>query len=177
MTVPDLPFLTSEQTMLSPFRAAIVAAALAVASPAFAQHGVVHLGDLDISLPFTRATLPNAPVGGGFMTITNNGAEDDRLVSASSDAAAEVQLHEMAMDGDVMKMRRLADGIVIPAGETVELKPGGLHVMFIGLAAPFVEGETVTVTLSFEKAGSIEVGLPVGGAAAAAADGEHGGHH
>jgi Uncharacterized protein conserved in bacteria len=120
--------------------------------------------------------FPNAPAGGGFMTITNTGAEDDRLLSAASDAAAKVELHEMAMEGDVMKMRPMADGIVIPAGETVTLEPGGLHVMFMGLSAPFIEGETVTVTLTFEKAGAVEVELPVGGVSAAAAEGHHG-HH
>ena len=155
---------------------AIAAAAFLLIAPAAAQHDPIRLGDIEISAPFTRASLPNAPAGGGFMTITNTGAEDDRLLSAASDAAAKVELHEMAMEGDVMKMRPMADGIVIPAGETVTLEPGGLHVMFMGLSAPFIEGETVTVTLTFEKAGAVEVELPVGGVSAAAAEGHHG-HH
>jgi periplasmic copper chaperone A len=82
----------------------------------------------------------------------------------------------MAMEGDVMKMRPMSDGIVIPAGETVSLEPGGLHVMFMGLSSPFIEGETVTVTLTFEKAGSVDVELAVGGVSAAAAEAHHG-HH
>jgi copper(I)-binding protein len=154
-------------------RAALVAAIL-VATPAFAHDGVVHLGAINISLPFTRATLPNAPVGGGFLTIENEGPEPDRLVSASSPAAAAVQIHEMAMEGDVMKMRPLADGLELPAGETIVLAPGGLHLMFTGLKQAFVEGETVPVTLVFEKAGTVELALPVlGSAADAAALGEH----
>jgi copper(I)-binding protein len=154
-------------------RAALVAAIL-VATPAFAHDGVVHLGAINISLPFTRATLPNAPVGGGFLTIENEGPEPDRLVSASSPAAAAVQIHEMAMEGDVMKMRPLADGLELPAGETIVLAPGGLHLMFTGLKQAFVEGETVPVTLVFEKAGTVELALPVlGSAADAAAPGEH----
>ena len=68
----------------------------------------VTLGSLEISGAFTRATLPNAPVGGGFLTITNTGAEPDRLVSVTSPVSGDVQMHEMAMEDDVMKMQRLA---------------------------------------------------------------------
>jgi copper(I)-binding protein len=151
--------------MIRLLRAAL-AAAILVVTPAFAHNGVTHLGAINISLPFTRATLPNAPVGGGFLTIENEGPEADRLISASSPAAAEVQIHEMAMEGDVMKMRQLADGLELPAGQTVVLAPGGFHLMFMGLKQAFVEGETVAVTLTFEKAGSVEVLLPVEAAAA-----------
>ena len=143
-----------------------LAAAILVVTPALAHNGVIHLGDINISLPFTRATLPNAPVGGGFLTIENTGTEADRLVSATSEVAGETQIHEMAMEGDVMKMRQLADGLEIPAGETVVLAPGGFHIMFMGLKQAFVEGETVAVTLTFERAGSVEVLLPVAAAAA-----------
>lgn len=138
-----------------------LAAAILIVTPAFAHNGVIHLGPINISGPFTRATLPNAPVGGGFLTIENTGTEADRLVSATSSSAKETQIHEMAMEGDVMKMRALADGLEIPAGETVTLSPGGFHLMFMGLNEAFVEGETVTVTLTFEKAGTVEVPLPV----------------
>lgn len=156
------------------FARAAVMAAILVVTPAFAHNGVTHLGALNISLPFTRATLPNAPVGGGFLTIENEGPEPDRLISASSPAATDVQVHEMAMEGDVMKMRPLADGLELPAGETVVLSPGGFHLMFLGLKQAFVEGETVPVTLVFEKAGTVELALPVlGSAADAAAPGEH----
>ncbi|MAY86173.1 MAG: hypothetical protein CML02_05565 [Pseudooceanicola sp.] len=124
--------------------------------------GAVTVGALEIAGGFSRATLPNAPVGGGFMTITNTGATDDRLIGAASSVAGHMEVHEMAMDGDVMRMRELADGLPIPAGETVELKPGGFHIMFMELQEPLVEGEVVTVTLTFETAGEVEVPLMIG---------------
>ena len=158
--------------MLRLLRAAL-AAAILVVTPAFAHNGIVHLGDINISLPFTRATLPNAPVAGGFLTIENTGTEPDRLISARSDIAGDTQIHEMAMQGDVMKMRPLADGLEIPAGKTVVLAPGGFHIMFMGLKQTLVEGETITVTLTFEKAGTVDVVLPIEAAAADAPTAEH----
>lgn len=144
------------------------------------HHGAaaeVKAGDLVISAPFTRATLPNAPVGGGFMTITNPTDTADRLVSATSPAAGEVQVHEMAMEGDVMKMRQLPDGLEIPAHGSATLEPGGLHLMFMKLKQTFKEGETVPVTLVFEKAGEVTLDLPVQAFAAdSAGHGEHAGH-
>jgi len=154
--------------MLRLVRAAAAAFVL-LASPAFAHNGVTHLGPINISVPFARATLPNAPVGGGFMTIENTGTEADRLVSVTTDVAAKSEIHEMSMDGQVMKMRALTDGLEIPAGETITLSPGGFHLMFMGLKGAFVEGQTVNVTLTFEKAGTVELALPVLGAAADAA--------
>lgn len=124
--------------------------------------GPITLGPLEIAGAFSRATLPNAPVAGGFVTIINTGSEDDRLVGASSDVAGHMEVHEMAMDGDVMRMRELADGLAIPAGETVTLEPGGFHVMFMDLQDALVEGEEVLVTLDFEKAGQVEVPFAIG---------------
>ncbi len=131
-----------------------------------AAGAAVTVGDLEISGAFTRATLPNAPVAGGYLTIANTGAEDDRLVAVSTPAAGMSQIHEMKMEGDVMKMNELPDGLVIPAGGSVSLAPGGYHLMFMDLRGPLVEGETVTVTLTFEKAGTVDVQLPVGSPAA-----------
>jgi copper(I)-binding protein len=141
-------------------RLAVVLTATLLPGAAFAED--MMLGDLTLSGAFTRAMAPTAKVGGGFITITNNGQEDDRLISASSPAAPVVQLHEMAVVDDVMKMRELPDGIEIPAGETVTLKPGGLHIMFMQVPTPFEEGSEVPVTLTFEKAGSVDVMLHVG---------------
>jgi copper(I)-binding protein len=126
----------------------------------------VTVGGLTISGAFARATLPNAPVGGGFLTIVNSGSEADRLIAAATPVAGEVQLHEMKMEGDVMKMAELANGIEIPAGATVTLAPGGLHLMFMQLKEPLVEGTKVPVTLTFEKAGTVEVEVEIGGIAA-----------
>lgn len=132
------------------------------AAVAPADTDTVKLGDLELTGGFARAMLPGQPVGGGFITIKNAGSSDDRLVSVQSSVAGDVELHEMAVVNDVMKMRKLADGIPVPAGQTVELKPGGLHMMFMAVKEPFVEGGKVTATLTFEKAGTVDVVLPVG---------------
>jgi len=119
------------------------------------------VGDLVISAPMAKATPPNAPVSGGYMTITNNGSQPDRLVSVSTPFAPKVEIHEMTMEGDVMKMRPVAGGLEIPAGGSVELKPGGYHVMFMDLSEPLKEGESRKAVLTFEKAGTVEVEFTV----------------
>ena len=127
-----------------------------------ASAGVVKVGELELSAASTKAMLPGQPVGGGFVTIRNTGTSDDRLVSVSSPLAGRAEIHEMAMANDVMKMRKLNDGIVVPAGQTVELSPGGLHFMFFNVKKPFAEGDKVPMTLTFEKAGEVSIELPVG---------------
>ena len=117
------------------------------------------LGKLLIENAYTRATVPGQQVAAGFMKIENKGAVD-QLLSASSPAAGEVQLHEMSMEGNVMKMRQVKD-IAVPAGGVVELKPGGLHLMFMNIKAPLTAGQTVPVKLKFAKAGEVEVKVPV----------------
>lgn len=119
------------------------------------------LGGLKIGHPWTRATPPSAPSGGGFLTVTNTGTTADRLVSASSPAAGQVQIHEMKMDGTIMRMRELENGLEIPPGATVTLAPGGLHLMMMGLKNPLKEATRVPLTLVFEKAGKIDVELVV----------------
>lgn len=138
-----------------------------VATPGFGHDAPapfqdVVLGTLTISSAYARATLPNAPVGAAYLTITNNGSSDDRLISASSPIAGVTQLHEMKMVNDIMQMNELPDGVAIPAGQSVMLEPGGLHVMLMNLNGPLTEGATFAVTLSFEKAGTIEVQVPIG---------------
>ena len=138
-------------------------ALLFLAAPiAASAQDVFTLGMLEISGGFSRATLPNAPVGAGYLTITNKGAEDDTLVSASSPIAGKTQIHEMKMEGDVMKMNEVEGGLVIPAGQSVMLAPGSFHIMFMDLKEPLVENAMVPVTLTFEKAGPIEIQLVVG---------------
>ena len=102
-----------------------------------------------------------ADVAAGFMTITNTGTQDDRLVKASSDISSSVQIHDMKMVGDVMKMEELPDGIVIPAGGSVKLKPKSLHIMFMGLKRQVIEGEEFSGTLTFEKAGTVNIDYEV----------------
>ena len=118
-------------------------------------------GTIVVEKPFSRATPGGAQVGAGYMTITNKGATADRLVSASSPAAGKVQIHEMSMQDNVMKMRELADGLPVGAGKTVALAPGGHHLMIMGLKSPLKAGDKVPVTLIFEKAGKVEVTLDV----------------
>lgn len=99
--------------------------------------------------------------GAAYMTISNSGDVADRLVSASTEMAESIELHTTFDDGGVMKMQPLEDGIEIPAGEQVELQPGGLHVMLIGLAGDLVPGSSYTLTLEFAEAGTVDVEVPV----------------
>lgn len=142
-----------------------VALGITFSGAALAQTASV--GAIKIENAYTRATVPGQQVAGGFMKIENKGATD-QLLSASSPVAGEVQLHEMAMEGNIMKMRQVKD-IAVPAGGAVELKPGGLHLMFMNIKAPLAAGESVPVKLKFAKAGEVEVKMPVN------AMGQHGG--
>ena len=131
-------------------------------------------GDIHVVHPWARATPPGAPTGAAYMTIANSGAVADRLVAVSSPAAQRAEVHQMTMEGDIMRMRHLADGLEIAAGGEVALEPGGYHLMLIGLDAPLVEDTRVPLTLEFARAGTIEVELAVerpGGDG-----GDHGGH-
>ena len=132
-------------------------AALPVLAHDYAAEG------LSIAHPHAFATAPGAPVGGGYLTIRNDGPDAERLLGVRVDAgtARGAQLHEMTMEGDVMRMREVGGGIPIPAGGTVELAPGGLHVMFTGLAATLDEGARFPAILVFERAGEIEVEFAV----------------
>jgi periplasmic copper chaperone A len=154
-----MPSLTARILALSLFLATPVAA-FADHSHADHNHGAERNG-IAIEAAYSRAMLPVAKVGGGYLTITNHG-EDDRLVGASSERAQSVQIHEMKMADGIMEMREIRDGVAVPAHSTLELKPGGYHLMFMNVAQPFKEGETVKARLMFEKAGEIEIELSVG---------------
>jgi len=117
------------------------------------------LGQLKIGNPYARATAPGQKAAGGFMKIENKGAAD-QLIAASSPVAGEMQLHTMAMDGNVMKMREVK-AIDVPANGSVDLKPGGLHLMFMDIKTPLKAGEAVPVKLKFQKAGEVEIKVPV----------------
>ena len=104
-----------------------------------------------ITQAWSRATPGGAPVAGGYLTIENKGSLPDRLLSGSTDAARKIEIHEMALDKGIMTMRPIEGGLFIEAGKTVKFEPGGRHLMFIGLAAPFREGEQVSVSLAFEQ--------------------------
>ena len=143
---------------------------LAAAVATFALPALAHdykLGSLEIGNPWTRATPPSAQSGGGFLTITNKGTTPDRLVAVRSTASSKTEIHEMRMDGNVMRMRELEKGLEIPPGATVELKPGSYHLMFMELKAPFAKDAKIPATLVFEKAGSVDVELSVAAMGAA----------
>jgi copper(I)-binding protein len=138
---------------MMPIKLAILAVAL-TANIAFA--GDFPVKSLVVSNPFARATPPGARVAGVFMSIDNRGKDADRLLGAASPAAGVVQIHEMAMDGGVMRMREVK-GLDLKPGATVALMPGGYHVMLQDLKQSLKEGEEIPLTLTFEKAGSVDV--------------------
>ena len=143
-----------------PFRIAALSLLVALL-PSLAHAHDYKLGALEIGHPWARATAPTAPAGAGYLTIKNTGTASDRLLSASTPAAGLAQVHEMKMEGGVMRMRELEHGLEIQPGATVSLAPGGFHLMLTNLRAPLKEGTRVPITLVFEKAGSIEVELAV----------------
>jgi copper(I)-binding protein len=138
-------------------------AVLLAASASAAHAKDYHAGSLDITGPWSRATPKGAPVAAGYLTIKNDGTTADRLVGVSSDAAAKVKMHEMSMANGVMKMRPITGGLEIKPGETVELKPEGLHLMFIKPKSQLKQGDHVKATLEFEKAGKVDVDFDVTG--------------
>lgn len=129
------------------------------AAPAYAED--VKIGDIIVSSAWSRATPNGAKIGVGYVRLTNTGTENDRLVSLSTDAAAKAEIHEMAMKDGIMTMRPLPQGIDLDPGETVELKPGGTHIMFIDILRPLKEGQLITAKLVFQHAGAGSVDFDI----------------
>jgi copper(I)-binding protein len=115
------------------------------------------IGGLRVGNPWTRATPKGASVAGGYMSITNGGTAPDRLIAGSSEIAARFEVHSMVMEQGVAKMRPVQGGLEIKPGETVELRPGSLHIMLMGLKRPLEKGQKVKGTLEFEKAGKLDI--------------------
>jgi periplasmic copper chaperone A len=155
--------------------ASAAALVLQAAPPSFAQaHETLSKdGTILIQNLWTRATPNGAKVAGGFITITNKGTTPDRLLSASAKTAERVEIHEMAMNNGVMKMRELDKGLEIKPGETIELKPGGYHLMLMDIKEPAMEGGKIEGTLVFEKAGIIDIFLHVRAIGATSASKHH----
>ena len=126
-------------TMTQPIAALILSLALS---------GLAH-AQVAVDAPWVRATVPQQTATGAFMRLTASG--DLRLVGARSDVAQNTEVHEMAMQGQMMRMRQVA-ALPLPRGQAVALAPGGYHVMLIGLKRPLSAGEQVTLTLVFEDA-------------------------
>lgn len=148
---------------------AAIAALLLLSGAAQADHKMA-------KAPFAYATAASARAGGAYVSVMNHGPAD-RLIGARSDAAKRVEIHENVMTGGVMKMRKV-DAIVLPEDGVIEMKPGGYHIMFMGLTQPFEAGATVPVTLIFESGAELVVETPVieRGESAPAGDSDHSGH-
>jgi len=130
------------------------------------------LAQVEIENPWSRATPGGAKVGAGYMVLNNKAGKPDRLVSASSPAAERVETHLHIKEGEVMRMREVK-GYDIPAKGRFELKPGGAHLMFMNIKAPFKDGDRIPVTLKFERAGDVKAALRVGKPGAPAAPHKH----
>jgi len=138
----------------------IFAVAIAALAPAAAWAHDYQLGQLYVDHPYAIATPPGAPVGAAYFSIENTGPSTEHLLSLTSPVAGMVQVHEMKMDGDVMRMREVKS-LAIPAGRTVALKPGVLHIMLMQLKQPLKAGDKFPMTLTFDHAGKLDVSVPV----------------
>jgi copper(I)-binding protein len=147
--------------------------ALATGSPSFAHE--IRLGTLELSDLWARATPPGAVTAAGYLTITNDGGEADRLIAVATPLAARGEVHEMAVTDGVMTMTP-AEPVEIAPGATVTLAPGGFHLMFVGMKEPLTAGTVMPVTLTFENAGTIETYLHVVAIGALAPETEHEDH-
>ena len=154
-------------------RIAFMIAAFAALAVLPAQAADFTAGNLKISSPWARATPKGASVGGGYMTITNTGTAADHLVGGSTDISRGFEVHEMNMEGGVMKMRPVAGGIEIKPGQTVTLDPSGYHVMFVGLKDQLKQGDHFKATLQFDKAGKVDVDFAIEGIGAKTGGGDH----
>ncbi len=172
---------------MNPFRLAAIAALVAFSLPALADEGLLEAGcatgqtftggAIAVTGAYTRAMLPRAASAGGYLSIANAGSVADTLTGASSAAAAQLDLHQMTLEGDMMKMAPVEGGLEIPAGGSVALAPSGYHLMFTGIETPFREGACVVVTLHFAVAGDVRVELNVGAIAQGEPVLDHDMHH
>ncbi len=119
--------------------------------------GDITVGSLIVENPWSRATPKGAKVGAGYLSIFNIGKIDDRLVSATSEISERVEIHESSIANGIMKMRKITDGLAIKSKNLIDFKPGGYHLMFVGLKAPLKKDQSFNVTLKFEKTGEIDV--------------------
>jgi periplasmic copper chaperone A len=136
----------------------VVATALLIASTSFA---FAQDTSIQIEQPWSRATPAGAGTGAVYLTVNNKSHDADRLLSASSDVAEKSQIHEMKVVNGIMEMREITGGVPVPAGGSIVLKPGSYHVMLVGLKKPLKAGETISLTLDFEKAGKVSITVPI----------------
>lgn len=149
--------------------AALAITSTLLAAAPLSQAHEYKLGQLEIGHPYARATVPGQPAAGAYLSIENKGSTPDRLVSVSSPVAKSGEIHTMAMEGNVMKMRELDGGLEVKPGQKIAMQPGnGYHIMLMGLSKPLQAGQKVPATLTFEKAGKVEVTFNVEDGKAAA---------
>lgn len=154
-------------------RGAALAVLLVLAGAAPAAAHMVKTGGLVIDGVWARATAASARAGAAYLTVINTGAVADRLVGAETDAAGRVDLHTHSVVDGIAMMRPVDGGIPLPPGDTVVLRPGGLHVMLMGLTGPLVQGEKFDLRLRFEHAPAVTVTVGI----AAPGASEPAGHH
>ena len=157
--------------MKAGYRALFLVAAMGLVFPAVADDYVI--GKLTVGDPWARASAGPAKAGAAYVTITNGGAETDRLIAAATPAAKRAAVHTHMMDRGVMKMRPV-EAVEVDPGEPTVFMPGGLHIMLMGLKAPLVEGDTFPLTLTFERSGIVEVRVRVLGVGATRHPEHHG---
>ena len=157
--------------MKAAYRALILVAAMGMVFPTVADETTV--GALTIEDAWARASAGPAKAGAAYVTITNGGAETDRLIAVTTPVANKAAVHAHMMDGGVMKMRPV-EAVEVNPGEPTVFMPGGLHVMLMGLKAPLMKGDTFPLTLTFEKSGMAEVRVRVLGIGAARHPEHHG---
>jgi periplasmic copper chaperone A len=171
--------------MQTTLKTAALATAIFLQTTGTVLAGQIKHGTLTISAPWAKATPAGARVAGGYLKIRNDGAAPDRLVGGTFARANRVEIHEMSVVNDIMRMRELPNGLTIKPGTEVVLKPGAFHLMFMGLKGQLKPGETVNGTLEFAKAGRIDVtyevrtmtGESVGHGTVHHGDGHHGKAH
>ena len=145
------------------FLFAVIGALAPIATAIPASANDVMAGPLRISAAWARATPKGASIGGGYLTITNTGSTPDTFIGGSTPISGKLEIHEMSMANGVMKMRPVDGGVVIKPGETVTLKPGGYHLMFVGLKQQLRQNGHFDAMLEFEKAGKVDVDFTIAG--------------
>jgi len=153
--------MTETRTVISVIPVGVIAVFLAQLSVVASTAAEYDVGSIHIAQPWSRATPKGAKAGAGYMTITNKGTAPDKVSCVSDDASAQCEIHSMTMEGGVMKMRPVDGGLEIKPGESVTLKPGAYHMMFLSLKHPLEQGGRVKATLKFDHAGTIDVEFPV----------------
>jgi periplasmic copper chaperone A len=164
--------LASYELRLGGMLAGLALALAAAIGPATAE-----TASIAVENAWTRATPKGAKVAAGYLIIKNTGDQPDRLVSARADFAGKAEIHQMNTVDGVMQMRPVSDGLAVPPKASVALEPNSYHLMFMDLAAPLAEGETVRGELTFERAGNVAVTFQVMGIGAKAKEGHQHHHH